>query len=225
MGRGAIAVLTGLCAAPLFGVLGFWLTATLSGPGSGPDGSIANAYLALFAGLLVGIGGGVVTAILVALFLPMRWRTYALIGDAVLVIAMLVGWQIAFAEPAPLEYGDARPLLETELRLPQSMGASSIGAITFIEGLLDTRHDDQIRQEGDFIILPWETTPYRVKEWAIQIIVDGHQNWIRFDLDLPKRPTQSTDWSPWLTATAGDEWDVVEDISLRYRFRLIPYGQ
>ena len=84
---------------------------------------------------------------------------------------------------------------------------------------------NQIRAEGDFEILPWETTPYRVKEWAIQIIVQNHDLWTRFDLDLPTRPTESTDWSPWLIPSQKEGYEVPKDVTLRYRFRLIPYGQ
>lgn len=226
MGRGVVAALTGLCTSPLFGVLAFCLADLAIGPGSGPDGSIANAYLVLLIAIAAGLCGGVVAAVAAAFWLPPRFRRHALIGDVLLVVAMIAGWQIFVADPSPLEYDGARPLIEAEIRVPKAIGgAAAVGAIAFIDDLLETRHDDQIRTEGEFEILPWETTPYRVKEWAIQVILQNHEMWTRFDLDLPKRPAESTDWSPWLAPSAKEGYDMPKDVSLRYRFRLIPYGQ
>jgi hypothetical protein len=225
MGRGVVATLTGLCTAPLFGAFAFFLADLSVGPGSGPDGSIANAYLVLLIAIVAGLGGGVIAAVPM-FWLPPRFRLHALPGNAALVVAMIAGWQIFIADPSPLEYGDARPQIEAEIRVPKAIGgAAAISAITFIDDLLDTRHDDQVRTEGEFEILPWETTPYRVKEWAIQIIVQNHELWTRFDLELPTRPTESTDWSPWLAPNQKDGYEVPKDVVLRYRFRLTPYGQ
>nr|WP_298687178.1 hypothetical protein [uncultured Dongia sp.] len=226
MGRGAVAVVTGLCTAPLFGVLAFWIADLAIGPGSGPDGSIANAYLVLLIAIVAGLFGGIVTALIAMFWLPPRLRPHALVGNAVLVFAMIVGWQVFIADPSPLEYDGARPSLEAEIRVPKAIGgAAAVSTIVLIDDLSNTRHDDQIRAEGDFEILPWETTPYRVKEWAIQIIVQNHDLWTRFDLDLPTRPTESTDWSPWLIPSQKEGYEVPKDVTLRYRFRLIPYGQ
>jgi len=142
------------------------------------------------------------------------------------VVAMIAGWQIFIADPSPLEYDGARPQLEAEIRVPKAIGgAAAVDTVIFIEGLQYTRHDDQIRTDGDFEILPWDTAPYRVKEWAIQLIVQNHDIWTRFDLDLPPRPTESTDWSPWLAPSLQEGYDAPKDVTLRYRFRLIPYGQ
>ncbi|MCY7350280.1 MAG: hypothetical protein LH606_06390 [Cytophagaceae bacterium] len=51
---------------------------------------------------------------------------------------------------------------------------------------------------------------------------------VLFVLDLPKRPTQSTDWSGWSEPMAYQEDPLPEDarqgLSLRYRFRLIAHG-
>jgi MFS family permease len=225
MGRGAVAVVTGIATAPLFALLAFWLTDLSLTSGGGPDGALANAYFTTLMGLLGGLAGGIGAAFITAWRLPARLRPHFLIADAILVVGLIAGWGFLFAEPSPLEYADARPVLEAEIRVPQGLGVDAIDAISFNEGLLDSRHDELVRNEDGFTILPWETTPYRVAAWEIQVIIANNPKWTRFVLDLPRRPTQSTEWSGWLMPTAGEALDLPADVALRYRFRLIPYGQ
>ncbi|WP_461087996.1 hypothetical protein [Spirosoma gilvum] len=44
-------------------------------------------------------------------------------------------------------------------------------------------------------------------------------------MELPKRPAQSTEWSAWIPPIPRPEHPDPSGLSIRYRFRLVPYGQ
>lgn len=97
--------------------------------------------------------------------------------------------------------------------------------MVFEGSLLNTFHDDQVRDEGSFVILPWDTTPYRVKAWAIDVLLNGDAGHATFSLGLPARPEVSTGWSDWLAPDNGAAMDVGSGLALRFRFRIVPNGQ
>ena len=71
-------------------------------------------------------------------------------------------------------------------------------------------------------MLPWETTPLAVSAWEVRVFLRDTPSVFR--LGLPKRPAASTDWSEWIPPAAVEGYAAPAGLSLRYRFRLIPYG-
>lgn len=225
MWRRAVPVISGLCATPALALFALAVADLVLGSGGGSDQAIAKSYLALLGALFAAVAGGTGVAI-AASRLPARWRPHLLAIDGVVIVGLIVAWAVFMADPAALEYADARPLLEAELRIPKTAGGRDlVQAFVFTEGLLDTLHDDRIRDDGAFVILPWETTPYRVRSWVIEVLLHGVDSSAMFSLDLPTRPVASTEWSNWLPTDSSDDATVPPGLALRFRFRLIPYGQ
>ena len=103
------------------------------------------------------------------------------------MIVAAVQWNSKTADPAPLEYYGREVLLELELRAPKP------------------RLNGATREEGEFSILPTTIHLIRVKDWAIQVppgkVLEGPA---LFQLNLPKRPEKSTEWSEWISSTANE---------------------
>lgn len=225
MSRTFTLILTGLCVAPLFAFAGFGLSIFITGEGGGSDTAIANGVLALVVGIVVAIVGGIVTARLAARFVPPKRQYFLLIGDGALFCIWIAALSIATWEPSELRYEGSQALLEAEIRVEKTAyGRDAVGTVYFNEGMLDSLHSDSLREEGDYFITPWDTVPYKVRSWNIDVMLNGHQKWIRFPVDLPARPQPSTDWSDWQLPIPAEDHETPEGIGLRYRFRLVPYG-
>ena len=225
MNRTFTLILTGICVAPVFAFLGFALSTFITGEGGGSDTAIANGMLALVAGIVAAIVGGMVTARLAARYLLPKRQTHLLIGDGVLICIWIAAISIATSEPPPLKYEGSQAVLEAEIRVEKAaFPRDAIGAVYFNEGSLDTLHSDAVRDEGDYFVTPWDTVPYKVRSWNIDVLLNGRQKWIRFPVDLPSRPPTSIDWSDWQLPIPAEDHETPEGIGLRYRFRLVPYG-
>ncbi|WP_421828875.1 hypothetical protein [Larkinella sp.] len=220
-----------LCAAPLFYFLFFEVTVALNSHATGPDARLGVAYLATWGGFLAAFIGFFVVWFLARYFLVENYIRHLQIFDGIaLIIWFILYLNWSDQQEYRLEYADHRAVVEVEMRATQSFlkGAAidSVLIPQFIGQDLDNPHPDRIRQEGNFVILPWETTPISLKKWHMRVFV--HNTPVDFPLDLPKRPQASTDWSAWLTPAAKQEDPLpdgaLEHIALRYRFRLIPHG-
>lgn len=145
------------------------------------------------------------------------------------ICLLLAGWCLAGVvffrnEPRQLDYDGQRAVLEAEVRINKSLlegrPASEAVALSYTGGDFDTFHLDKSRQEGEFIILPWETTVHTVYQWAIWSTIAYKKSY--FLLDLPYRPGQSTAWSAW-EAPKPHKYSVCpEGLSLRYRLLVLP---
>ncbi|QJW91274.1 hypothetical protein HNV11_18780 [Spirosoma taeanense] len=226
-------LLAGLCAAPLFYFATAWLFVIFNQNSSGPDDRLAVAYGSTFGGFAAMIAG----------FFLVWWLTYRFLLPHYLRIVQLIdgialiGWVIVYMnyageQPQRLDYGDRRPVLEVELRATKAMlGSSKIDSILSLDfsGGSDNGypHLEQLREEADAVILPWEIAPIDVRRWEIRVFLQNQP--MLFPLNLPRRPTQATDWSGWLMPVQYQDYDLPEEarqgLSLRYRFQLIPYGQ
>lgn len=225
MSRILLLILTGVCAAPLFALAGAAITAWMAGTGGNSDTTIANGIMALLAGIVSGAAGGIGSALLAAHLVPRRFERRLLIGDGVAICIWVTALYIATWEPAQLSYDGYQPQIEAEVRVDKAAyPENAVGSIYFRESLLDSLHDDRRREEAGYIITPWDAIPYKVWSWNIDVLLNGHEKWIRFPVDLPARPSQSTDWSDWLLPIAVEGHETPQGVELRYRFRLIPYG-
>ena len=225
--------LAGLCAAPLLYFVTAWLLKTLNDAPGGPDDRLAVAYLSTFGGFAAMLVGSVLIWFLTYRFLTPHHLRIVQIVDVV----ALIGWGIVYLnyadqQPQRLDYGDYRSVLEVELRVSKAMigqrAIDSVLTMDFCGGTsLDYPHPDRIRQEDNALIFPWETQPIEVRQWEIRAFLENQP--VFFPLDLPRRPPQSTEWSAWQSPIQYQDYPLPQGtkdgLTLRYRFRLIPYGQ
>jgi hypothetical protein len=219
-----------LCAAPLFYFLVSGIV-FVSNKGASGDSGMAVAYLGVWGGFLAAFAGFFLVWFLARYFLVENYLRYLQIFDGV----ALVGWFVLYMswsdkQDYRLEYPDRRAVVMVEVRSTRSFlnGKTIDSQLTpqLYGQNLDIKHPDQIREEGDFVILPWETTPISLKSWEVWLFVNNKR--VSFPLDLPKRPSESTEWSGWMAPSATQEEPlpagVLQNVAIRYRFRLIPYG-
>ncbi|RRB04760.1 hypothetical protein [Larkinella rosea] len=220
-----------VCTAPLFYFLVSGLV-FVSNKGLTGDSGLAVAYLGTWGGFLAAFAGFFVVWFLARYFLVENYLRYIQIYDGMALVAWLVlylSW--TSDQPYTLDYSDRRAVLSVEARLTKSFlkGAAIDSLIEFqyIGQDLDEPHPDRIREEGEFVILPWDTTPLEANKWEVRVFVRNKP--VDFMLNIPRRPQQSTDWSGWTAPAPGQQdellpADVQQNFTIRYRFRLIPYG-
>jgi hypothetical protein len=233
MERVLSSLLASLVAAPLFYFATAWLVVTLNRDAQGPDAGLGVAYLSVFGGFIVALIGFFLVWFLTNRFLmPQHLRLVQLAA-----VAGLVGWGIVYmnfekTQPQRLDYGDLRAVLEVELRATKAiLGQGAIDSLTsmdFIGGTnFDQKHPDQIREDGDAMILPWETLVHRVGKWEMRVFLQHKP--VLFQLDLPQRPEKSTDWSGWAAPVQYQDVPIPDaarqGLTLRYRFRIKPYSE
>jgi hypothetical protein len=222
-----------LCAAPLFYFATSWLVVIFNQDASGPDAKLGVAYFSTFGGLAMALAGFFLSWFLAGRFLLPQHLRLLQVVDALAV----VGWVIVYVnyagkQPLRLEYVDHRPVLEVELRATRALlggrSLTSLIEMRYYGGTdFEIRLPQQLREEDDAVILPWATVTYEVKEWGMVVFLQTQP--VLFRLDLPRRPTQSTDWSDWLKPGQYQDYAVPEEarqgLMLRYRFRLVPHGE
>lgn len=220
-----------LCAAPLFYFLFSAAVVGLSDP-SGPDARLGVAYLATWGGFLAAFTSFFLTWFLINRFLAGPYLHFIQLFDGL----ALIGWFVVYMiwsddQPYRLNYPDHRAVLAVEVRMtkPYLNGQSidSILEFQYIGQDFDTQHPDPIREEGNFVILPWETTPFEVNKWKMRVFVRNKP--VDFMLNLPRRPLESTNWSSWEAPRVEQQQEplpdgVLQNMTLRYCFRLEPYG-
>jgi hypothetical protein len=228
MERTLTLVLTILCLAPAFFLAFAWLVWKLL-PTNNADQGIATGYLGLLAGTVAVIAGSIATYYYVQHYLfPMYLRQVQL-ADAlifagwIVVIGLLVSRQTQ-----KLDYGDQKGKLQVELRADHSLlnnqSIDSMANFSFVGGNnVTSYHPDNVRRETGFQILAWESTILDVRRW--EVLVFWREDRILFELDLPKRPAQSTEWSAWIQPVRQENYAAPDGLTLRYRFRLVPYTQ
>lgn len=228
MNRTLAFLATGLCAAPLLTLAGFAITSAVVGPsGGGSDQTIARGYISLLGGMALAVVGFVVLGYAAQRFVPAQHWRYLLAADVILLVLGLAVWRPMLASDRKLEYADASPVLQVELRIAQTVLASdpidAVASIDFIGGTSSSvPHPEAIRQDGDAFILPWETTPLRLRAWEVRVFVRTQP--VLFELPLPSRPAHSPAWSNWIQPSAHTDYTTPQGVSLRYRFLLRPHG-
>ncbi len=221
-------IATGVCAAPLLALAGFAITATFIRPGGGgSDQAIAHGYVGLLGGFALAVLGFFVLGYLAQRFVPQQYVRYLLAADVVLLLVGIVAWHRTLATEPRLEYADGRALLQVEARIPRAILAGdpidAVASIEFAGGEdLSDPHPERARQEGDAVILPWETTPIRVRTWEIRVTVRNQP--ALFELPLARVPVDSPEWSDWIRPAAREGYITPEGVTLRYRFRVVPHG-
>ncbi len=220
-------LVTSLCAASLLGTLVAWLI--WQQRGSGPDDTLGIAFGGLYLGIAAGLLGFFLSWFLVPRYLFPAYLRPVQIADGLVVL----GWGIAglmalSRQPQELNYDGHRPVLEVEVRadttLLKGKAIQDAVEILYVGGQdFDYPTSAEVRKEGAFEVLPWATVPFEVKEWAVRVFLPDRPTW--FSLALPKRPTQSTDWSGWIKPTPREDNTTPDGITLRYRFRLVPFSE
>lgn len=226
-------LIASLTLAPLYYFATSGLIIVLNQSASGPDDRLGVAYLSTFAGFAAAFVGLFITWFLASRFLlPHHLRLLQLI-DAI----ALVGWFVVYllysnTQPQRLDYAEHTPVLDIEVRATRAIlngqPITSMIDMRFYDGTsFDTSHPELIRQEADAVVLPWETVPFEVDQWGVVVFLKN--NPVLFPIDLPRRPTQSTEWSEWVRPIAYQNDPVPPEaqqgLTLRYRFRLVPHGQ
>ncbi|GAB4038835.1 hypothetical protein [Spirosoma jeollabukense] len=213
-----------LCAAPLF----FRLTLQFVEPlirQRLPDGSGASLDRSLLFSLALTLFGFVLVAVLAWYFSGHGY----LRPVQMITCIMLAGWSLAGVvffgkEPRKLDYDGQRAVLEAEVRIDSSLlggrPASEVVALSYTGGDFDTFHLDRSREEGKFIVLPWEITVHTVYTWAVWSTIANKKSY--FPMTLPYRPGRSTSWSAWEAPKPHPYGTTPEGISLRYRLLVLP---
>ena len=223
MERFLTAFVLGLCIAPLLFILTLILIDSLNRSDPSQNPTLSN-------GLVIAIGmalGGFVALGGLAWY----WAAHGYLRPVQTVTGLLVaGWSIAGAvfawkEPRPLDYTRQQAVIEAEIRVAKSLlGSQPLPQAvipSFLGGNFDHTDVERIREEGDFLIMPWETNVTLVYNWTIWITLLNAQH-LYFPLNLPYRPRQSTDWSAWCTPSPHKHSAMPTGLTLRYRFRLVP---
>lgn len=227
MNRSLACVATGICAAPLLMIAGMMLTRAVMRPAGGADQAIAQGYAVVLGGIVFALVGGVSIWYLARQLVPDQRLGVLVAVDVVMLMIGVAIVRSTFAVPPQLEYTDASPLLQLEVRVPQEVLAgdrfNDIVAIDFAGGSHSSvPHPELARTEGNATIIPWETTPIRVSAWSVLVIVRNTE--LMFELPLAKRPDPSAEWSQWI-APRADSQSAPRGVTIRYRFQLTPYGR
>ncbi|MBD2702887.1 hypothetical protein IC229_19730 [Spirosoma sp. BT702] len=226
MERHVTLFIASLCAAPLFFFVAGW--PYLSDNRGNSDQTIANGYMGLLLGTAAAIVGFFVVGFLTNLLIGKGYLRTIQIADLIMVIGWGIVWFIySDTQPWELHYADQNAILDIEIRASKDLlngnPIDKVAGIRFAESGLTYYQPERIRQEGEFTILPWFTYLHRVKGW--NVLVDLPQQASFFQMDLPKRPPQSTEWSNWIAPIPQPDYTTPAGLSIRYRFRLVPYGQ
>ena len=213
-----------LCAAPLFFILAIrWILPAIKRWLS--IGTDLDFTVSISLGFGIAVACFILTAGLAWFF---SGRGYLRPTQMVTGI-MLAGWSLAWVvfawnEPRKLDYQGKRAVLEAEVRVEKSLltgkSLDEAVALSYTGGDFDFFHREEIREEGGFVILPWEITVHTVYKWAIWSTIAFNKSY--FPLNLPYRPSKSTDWSDWVAPTPRDGASTPDRIMLRYRLLLLP---
>lgn len=220
-------LITSLCLVPLFFLAGAWSVWGTHKSGNSDD-SIAAGYGGLFIGTGAAIAACILIVYLTNFLITKGYLRPIQIADGVLVIGWLITWFIySDTQPWELKYADHNAVLDIEVRADTSLlhnkAIDQVIGIRFVEVGLAYYQTEQIRQEGRAVILPWFTYLHRVADWSVLVDVGQSENF--FQMELPKRPAQSTEWSTWIAPTPRSEHPTLTGLTIRYRFRIVPYGQ
>lgn len=229
MNRSFVVMGTGLCAAPLLSLAGFAITSLLlpSG-GGGADSSIARGYAGLVGGITFAVAGFFLLWWAANRFVAPEQIGYLFAADVALLLIGIFAWRGMLATGRTIEYAAGRGVLQVEVRIPRTiLGAEHVDAVVSIDFAggsgLSEPHPEAVRDDGDAVILPWETTPVRVRTWEVRVILRNEP--VLFVLPLPRLPDNSIEWSDWIRPSAGRDATPSDKVTLRYRFLVIPYGQ
>ena len=229
MNRSLVFIATGLCAAPLLALAGLAIIeALMPSGGGGSDRTIARGYLGLVGGIVLAVVGFFALGWTAQRFVPEQLVGYLVIADVVLLVFGIMAWRNMLAGDATLEYAEGRGVLQIEVWIPRAiLGAEPIDAVVSIDFAggtdLSDPHPERVRDDGDAVILPWETTPMRVRAWEIRVFV-RHEP-VLFALPLPRVPAGSAKWSDWIPPSESQDSTQSGGMTLRYRFLVIPHGQ
>ncbi|GAB3714700.1 hypothetical protein GCM10027592_54680 [Spirosoma flavus] len=215
-----------LCTAPLFFFVAGW--PFLSDNRGNSDQTIANGYIGLLLGTAAAIVGFIVISYLANVWIGKGYLRAIQIADLI----MLVGWGVAWfiydnKQPYELHYAAQNAILDIEVRASKDLlngkPIDKAARIRFAEEGYTYYQLDRIRQEGEFMILPWYAYLRRIRAWDIQVNLSQQETY--FQMNFPKRPPQTTEWSNWVLPSPHPECATPAGLSIRYRFRLVPYGQ
>ncbi|GAB3782938.1 hypothetical protein GCM10028818_39830 [Spirosoma horti] len=222
MERFLTAFVLALCTAPLLVILTlqFIDTSNRLDPSQRPN---------LSDSLLLGVGMALIGFVLIGgiawLLVTNGYLRPVQVGTAL----MLAGWSLtgavfAWNEPRSLDYSKQWAVLEAEIRVAKSLLENQplTRAVipSFTGGNFEHSDARRVRDEGNFLVMPWETTVTVVYNWSIWITLLQAKH-VYFSLNLPYRPTQSTSWSAWQTPSTHKNSLTPTGITLRYRFRLV----
>ncbi|SFD68438.1 hypothetical protein [Spirosoma endophyticum] len=235
MERFLTVLVASLCISPLGFMSGAYVVDWMTkDAGGGSDDQMAYGYFMILAGLALGAISFFIVWYLAQRFLVADYLNYLQIADGIVLAGWLTVWLIHSAQqPQRLLFDGRWAALEVEVRTEKSLLVndliSSAISMDYIGGANSGNFPkpEAIREEGKFVILPWATAPMFVNKWQVRVFL--HNEPMLFTLDLPRNPTQSSDWSGWVAPTQYQEnvipSDVQQKLTLRYRLRLVPNNE
>lgn len=189
----------------------------------------------LLIGGLAGLLASVMTFVWVYRILPQEFLRWMQVADGIGIAGFLV-WGLVInasnAEHDAPRYDGYKAILDIEVRAPKAVLYKAMDAMFFISigaGLAqDTKHGELIREDGGYRILPVELQVSRLHEWAIRLDQVSESNTVTrywFQLNLPESPKGNIPWSEWSSPVPKETYSESDDITIRYRWVLIPSGQ
>ena len=224
-----------LCISPLGFMLGAFIVDRMTkDAGGGSDDQIAYGYFIILAGLFLGAISFFLVWYLAQRFLVQNYLNYLQVANGLAIVGWLTVWLLNSAQqPQRILFDGRWAALEVEVRTARSLLSddpiSSAISVDYIGGPNSGNFPkpEAVREEGEFVILPWATAPMYVDKWQVRVFL--HNKPMLFALNLPRNPTQSSDWSGWIAPTQHQEnvvpSDVQQKLSLRYRLRLVPNNE
>ncbi|GAB3714694.1 hypothetical protein GCM10027592_54670 [Spirosoma flavus] len=215
-----------LCATPIGFFIAGW--PLLSNNRGNSDQTIANGYGGLLFGTLGAIVAFIAVGFLASNLISKGYGRYVQLFDVIMTIGWAVTWfMFDYKQPYVLNYYEYTPVLDVDVRVKKSaLNGKPIDKaveVMFVGTSLTYYRDEQIHEDGDYVIRPWYGYLYTNKNWKVRVYL--HSLYGDFQMNLPRRPTESTEWSGWMNPTPNPEEKTPEGLSIRYRFRLIPHGQ
>ena len=210
MERMLTALAAGLWVAPLLALAVAFLYFRISPPTGGSDSTIAAGYMMLLLSTIGGIAGFAAAFLSVRAFvLPQHLRTVQVV-DAAASPGSSSGpsfaWSSSAKHPAPT-YERHQALLNVEVRVPKDMlpgGTAGDMAVFFANGdASERRLEDKVREEGEFIIQPYEMSVSKLHDWSTAVLIDNRRYF--FPLKMPDNPQGNVPWSEWTHAVARKE--------------------
>jgi len=239
MSRTLIALVTAAWIAPLIGLAcAYVYKSAPHGPTPGLTGGERTLGIAIGM-FLIGVLSGLLTfaAITIGLrsYVPQSMYTAITVVDVLGILGWCV-WGIMTAaasaqHDAPV-YPGQRATLDVEIRAPKDRIHQRMSSIFFtsigVGASNEVKHQELVRENGDFEILPVEVTVLTMHSWAIHLMYQDPRNSVWnywFDLNLPDVPAGNVPWSDWIEPIIKSEYLPPDGITIRYRWTLTPEGE
>jgi hypothetical protein len=183
-------------------------------------------------GFVAGAVAFAATYLWVRSYLPAGYLKHVHKLDAAGIVALLIWALVVFlgtTQHSAPEYAGKRATLDVEIRAPKTLLADA--PVTTLNAFLEkgkveaTRRLESARDEGDWMILPYELEVLSLNNWTVKVYRTNYQRSFEmpyyFKLALPRSPKGGVPWSDWIAPEPRNEWSG-DGVQIRYRWNVVP---